>query len=58
MKSLRNKPEGVEILIYEKKFEIIGITETRSDNRHDCNVKDIAYNLSGKDRVGKRGWEG
>ena len=40
-----NKQDELELLIQQNKYDIIGITETCSDETHDWNVVIGGYNL-------------
>lgn len=37
--SLGNKYRELEFLIYEHKFDLVGITETQCEELHDWNIK-------------------
>lgn len=54
-RNVGDKQEVLEILIHQKKLDIIGIAESGWDNLNDWNIKITSYNQFRKERVGKSG---
>lgn len=54
-RSLSNKQAELELLIYEHKHNLVGITETWEDDSHDWNVKINIYASFRKDHSCKIG---
>ncbi|XP_073409523.1 uncharacterized protein [Dendrobates tinctorius] len=50
-----NKQGELELLTQEKKYNVIGITETWWDDTHDWNTRLEGYNLFARNRLDKRG---
>ena len=50
-----NKQEELEVLIKERDYDLIGITETWWDNSHNWNNRIEGYDLFKRDRQIKKG---